>query len=255
MVYGISKIDKQAFVTDIVTQDYRTAAVFRKHGIVFCCGTRLSLEVACFQQDLDLKTIHEELEKAASTIHVSNILKFDKWDLRFLTDYIVLVHHEYLRTAMPETLRCLEQFAEGHHKKYNYLSELVSVFTALVDEILPHMVQEEEIIFPYIKQIAHAYNSKESYTSLLERTLSKPVADVMNHMQEVVVKLLDRVRELTNNYCPPPNACTNHKVCFFTLREVDNDLVQYLNLENNILFPKVIKMEKGLLQKNEAAVL
>ena len=253
MLYGINKINKNTFVTDIVIQDYRTATVFRKYGIDFCCGAKFPLEVACSMRELNLESVCEDLENAARTIYIPNILKFDKWDLCFLADYIVRVHHEYLRAAMPETLASLEQFAEGHQKKNSYLSELLSVFAALVNEMLPHMVQEEEIIFPYIRQITHAFNSKEPYAGLLVRTLSKPVEFVMHHEHALVIKSLHRIRELTNDYCPPLNACTNHKVSFYSLREIDNDLVQHLHLENNILFPKAIEMEKELLQNNYGA--
>jgi len=250
MLSTINKIDKNTIVSDIVLQDYRTAAVFRKHGIDFCCGAKFPLEVACSMRGLDLESVYEDLENAARTIHVPNILKFEKWDLCFLADYVERVHHEYLRVAMPESLSTLEQFAKAHQKRYSYLSELVSVFAGLVNEMIPHMVQEEEIIFPYIRRVVHAFNSKESYAGLFVRTLSKPVKLVMDHDHALVVKSLYRIRELTNYYCPPSNACTNHKVCFFTLREIDNDLVQHLYLENNILFPRAIEMEKELLQKN-----
>ena len=116
--------------------------------------------------------------------------------------------------------------------------------------MLPYLVLEEETLFPYIRQIAHAYYYKESYASLLVRTLGKPVENVMKHEHEIVTKALYRLRELTNDYETPENACTSHKVTFFKLREIDNDFVQHLNLENNILFPKAIVMEKEFLNKN-----
>jgi regulator of cell morphogenesis and NO signaling len=119
----------------------------------------------------------------------------------------------------------------------------------LMKEIPPHMKKEEEVIFPYIKQIYHAWRHQESYASLLVRTLRKPVEEVMQSEHETVGKQLNRMREITNHYSPPANACLTHKVTYAKLQELDNDLVQHIHLENNILFPKAIALEKELLQK------
>jgi regulator of cell morphogenesis and NO signaling len=115
--------------------------------------------------------------------------------------------------------------------------------------MMPHLLQEEEIIFPYITQIAHAYHNKESYAGLLVRTLRKPVEKIMHHEHELVSKSLAEMRRLTNEYILPVGACVQHKVTFSKLLEIDNDLLQHMHLENDILFPRAIAMEQELLQR------
>jgi len=115
-------------------------------------------------------------------------------------------------------------------------------------DIPPHMKQEEEIFFPYIKQIHHAYKHRESYARLLIRTLRKPIEEVMLKEHEATGSSLLRLRKITNNYTPPEKACITHKVTFAKLKELDKDLVQHIHLESNILFPKAIKMEQELLE-------
>ncbi|HEX4849459.1 MAG TPA: DUF542 domain-containing protein, partial [Puia sp.] len=238
MVYQLNHIEKQSFIPDIVNKDYRTAAVFRKYGIDFCCGAKLPLEMACTIRGLNPDSVKDDLEKVTRNLSVSNKLNFDEWGLGFLADYIVHIHHEYLRAILPEAMESIQLFAKGHQKKYNYVTELSDIFCKLANEMLIHIRKEEEVIFPYIRQIVHAYENKESYASLLVRTLSKPVEDKRMHDHEIIVKSLQRIRELTNNYEIPANACTSHKVNLLTLQEIDNDLIQHLHLENNILFPK-----------------
>ena len=109
------------------------------------------------------------------------------------------------------------------------------------------MKQEEEIFFPYMKQIFHAHKHRESYATLLIRTLRKPLEEVMLKEHETTGSSLHRLRTITNNYTPPANACLSHKVTFAKLKELDNDLVQHIHIESNILFPKAIEMEKELL--------
>ncbi len=115
-------------------------------------------------------------------------------------------------------------------------------------EIPPHMKKEEEIYFPYIKQIYHAHKHRESYARLLIRTLRKPLEEVMLKEHETTRSNLHKLRTATNNYTPPEKACITHKVTFAKLKELDKDLVQHIHLESNILFPKAIKMEQELLQ-------
>ena len=246
----VKTIDKQAFVSEIVKQDYRTAAVFRRYGIAFCCGAHFPLEIACQVNGHDPDKVLSELENAVRNIQVSGALKFNEWEPGFLSDYIVHVHHDFLRTALSSTLGLLKDFTAGHTKKYPWLPELVDLFSGLSTEMLNHIRYEEEIIFPYIRQIRHAYTAGESYAGLLVRTLSKPVESVMNQEHQFVMKALTRMRDLTGDYLVPAGACTSHKVSFLSLQEIDQNLIQHLHLENNILFPKAIQMEKELRQRN-----
>lgn len=240
-------IDPKAYVTEIVTSDYRTADVFRKYNIDFCCGGKWPLNIACEMNGVSLDTVRKELEASIRTIHISNSLPFENWTIDFLTDFIINVHHKYLSTALPDTKGYLEKFAAGHRKKFGYLDELEKQYNSLYKEMIPHLQQEEDIIFPYIRQIAHAYESKEPYAGLLVRTLRKPVEELMHHEHETVIKRLNKIRELTHHYTTPEKACASHRVTFGKLRELDCDLVQHLHLENNILFPRAVAMEKELL--------
>jgi regulator of cell morphogenesis and NO signaling len=248
---GTKRIDEHSSVSNIVIADYRTADVFRKHGIEICCGGKLPLKTVCELRDINLDNIKKELEESTRTICLPSSLKFEDWDIDFLTDYIVNVHHQYLEKALPETKDSLERFVENHRDKFTYLPDLLKIFVELSNYTLPHLQQEETIIFPYIRQISHAYNSKESYAALLVRTLRKPVENVMNHENESLNILLQQMRQVTDNYTPPERACTSHKVVFAKLLEIDNDLVQHLYLENDVLFPRAIAMEKELLERND----
>ncbi|WP_207515675.1 DUF542 domain-containing protein [Longitalea luteola] len=243
-----SKISPFSFVSDIVTNDYRTAEVFRKYGIEYCCGGKWPLKMVCESKNLDLAAVVKELEQSTQTISIPYTIPFETWDIDFLIDYIINIHHVYLKKALPDTKEQLAKFANGHRRKYPELTALEVVFNDLLTDMLPHMVHEEEIIFPYIRQIAHAYDHKESYAGLLVRTLRKPVETVMHHEHESIHKILRAMRQLTGQYTPPPDACTNHRVMYFKLLEIENDLRQHIHLENNILFPRAIDMEKKLLQ-------
>ena len=137
---------------------------------------------------------------------------------------------------------------DGHREKFPHLEGIEVIMNRFMKEIPPHMKKEEEIFFPYIKQIAHAHKNQESYARLLVRTLRKPLEEVMQKEHETTGTNLSKLRTLTNNYTPHSNACIIHKILFAKLEELDKDLVQHIHLESNILFPKAIQMELELLQ-------
>jgi len=241
------EIEKKLLVADIVAKDYRTADVFRKYGIGYCCGGKWPMDIACEMRGIDAEKLQAELEVATRTLQISTRLDFANWDIEFLVDYIINIHHRYLETTVKETEQVLHEFTEEHIKKFPYLAELENKFALLVKQLLPAVQQEEEVIFPYIRQLAHAHKHKEPYAALFIRTLRKPVEAAMFKGHEVIVNIILSVRKLTNAYTSPENACISHKVVLSKLRELDNDLMQHLYLEQSVLFPRAIAIEKELL--------
>lgn len=241
------EISRKSLVAEIVAQDYRTADVFRKHDISYCCGGNWPLEVACNMKGVDMETILSELEIATRKLHISNTLDFSEWNIDFLIDYIINVHHQYLKKQLPETQKQLCEFGIEHNKKFLYLVQLEKQFDLLVKQLLATIQREEEVIFPYIRQIAHAHKDKEPYAALLVRTLRKPVEDTMYKSHETITDIILSIRHLTGKYTTPENVCVSHKVVIAKLKELDNDLMHHFGLEQTILFPRAIAIEKELL--------
>jgi regulator of cell morphogenesis and NO signaling len=241
-------IDYNLSTSEIVRNNYRTAVVFNKYGIEYCCGGKWPLKMVLEDKNLDALKISEELKIVTRDIHLSSMLPFNEWDIDFLTDYIIHIHHDYLRRVIPGITVALTKFVNEHDTKFPYLRELNDIYEHLSKGLLPHLQEEEEIIFPYIRQIAHAYINRDSYASLLVRTLRKPVEEMMHHEHSTMEVSLNRMRRLSNDYQPPEKACISHQVCFALLKELDNDIVQHMYLENEILFPRAISMENELLR-------
>ncbi len=237
--------DKQT-VSGIVRSDYRTADVFRKHGINFCCSGEVSLQEACELRNIDYLKVAQELADATRSIRLSNNLQFSSWKIDFLADYITNVHHAYLYSALPNLESRLEAFVNGHQKKYPALVELQETFVELARVLIPHCKQEDEIVFPYIKQIDAAHRRNESYGNLFVRTLRKPLSCVSG-IHDEINELLQELRLNANQFNYPDKACTNHQVIYHMLREFHDDLIQHMHLENNILYPQARKIEVELL--------
>lgn len=249
MMLDLVDFDASMPVSEIVRKNYRTADIFQAYGIEFCCAGKRPLALACQMMGIDAAEVTDRLNLLGRASYLPPTVEAQHWPIDFLTEYIVNVHHTYLKNSLSPGKEYLARFAEGHEKKYPFVRELLVTFNNLVQEMIPHLKEEEEIIFPYIRQIANAYYNRESYASLLVRTLRKPVEKMMHAEHESLGTFLHTMRRLTNHYTPPENACVNHFVTFSKLKEIDKDLQVHLYLENEILFPKAVQMEKELLEK------
>ena len=234
-------------IDEIVRADYRTADVFKKHLINYCCGGRVSLQSACSDKKIDMDQILDDLDQATRNIRLPNNLPFDEWKLDFLVDYIVNIHHTYIYRVMPSLGSGLQSFAGGHIRKYPELAGITDLFDKLSAILLVHNHHEDEIIFPYIKQLDSAYRKKETYGNLFVRTLRKPLSIVEKEHQQIL-EYLGEIRRLTNHFSFPGKACTNYQVLYHKLEEFSDNLIQHKFLESNILFPKAIAIEQQLLQ-------
>ncbi|TCJ19630.1 hypothetical protein EPD60_00470 [Flaviaesturariibacter flavus] len=232
-------------VSELVRDDYRAADVFKKWGINYCCGGHAPLAEVCRIPGFDQELIEAELRDARRGRSLPASIDSINWPLPFLVDYIQHVHHSFARNAGLRLQQQLESFVPGHLKKYPYLAEVQDAFNLLMVQLLEHMRDEEERVFPYLRQLFSAYESKESYGKLFVRTLGRSLDTVPEEHRRIEAALLN-LRSLTGHYTFAEAACTNHQVIYHCLREFDEDLVQHMHLENNVLFHRVAEMEKEL---------
>ncbi len=242
------EINPATTVSEIVAMNHRTAEVFRKYDIEYCCGGKWPLETICMIKGLQFDDLKKELENASRTTQLPPNLDYHSWDIDFLTNYIIHVHHHHLIKSMTDTENILQHFTVEHEKKYPFMMEVQLLFRKLKKELIPHLQYEEEIIFPYIRQVSHAFENNDSYAKLLVKTLRKPLDKMMHNEHEILTDPILKIRNLTNSYQPPEKACTSHKVVMGRLKENDNDLMQHVYLENDVLFPRALQIEKELLK-------
>jgi regulator of cell morphogenesis and NO signaling len=239
--------DFSGSIADIVDRDYRTGNVFKKHFINFCCGGQISLMDSCIKRNIDYQELIDELVWATRTIVVPNSLSFEDWDLNFLIDYVLNIHHAYIFQTIPVLLQELSTFAVGHERKLPEITNVAETFDKLCSLLLIHSKHEDEIIFPYIRQMADAYKRREVYGSLFVRTLRKPLNNIHSEHIEIE-KLANKLKDLTNEFSFSEKACTTHKLLYRKLGAFHDNLMQHKYLETKLLFPKAIYIEERLLQ-------
>ncbi|MCB9223138.1 MAG: iron-sulfur cluster repair di-iron protein [Crocinitomicaceae bacterium] len=242
----MSTLEENKTVGKMVAEDYRKAEVFKRHGIDFCCGGNISLEQACSEKNADLEMVRLELEEIDNRQDPPEH-DFESWELDELVDHIVGVHHVYVKRATPFIKESVNRVKMVHGMHKPNVSEISDRFDALADELKIHMYKEENVLFPFIKQMVAAKRSGEPL-SVPFGTVQNPIS-MMLHEHDSAGGELAVIQELTEDYTPPKGACGTHRVSYGQLNEFADDLMRHIHLENNILFPKTIALEKELLNR------
>lgn len=229
---------------EIAVKDLRKAEVFKKYGLDFCCGGKKTVKEACAEKGIDVTKVEQELQhtdKIVSTT-VARPLPYNDWSLDFLSDYIVNTHHSYVKKIVPDLSAYAGKVARVHGEHHPELLEINQLTQLVCDELSSHMVKEETILFPYIKHLVAAENRGTALKN--GNTIQKEI-DTMEEEHSIVGNALDKIRSLSNNFKLPEDACASYTFLYKTLDEFENDLHIHVHLENNILFPKALELEKN----------
>lgn len=235
---------KEQTVGNIVADDFRTAGVFKKYGLDFCCGGDRKLTEACEKKGVNVEEVMEDLQNI--TVSANDTQNYSNWSPEFLVDYIINNHHHYVRTKLPEIKTYAKKVAKVHGKTYPELNEMLELFLELKDEMLSHLQKEETILFPYIKKLRKAQSNGKSISPELQFSSAEKAVAMMEDEHEEAGGLMARLEELSNGFTPPEDACTTFRIYFQNLEAFQNDLHKHVHLENNILFPKALMLEQYL---------
>lgn len=233
------KITAQTIIGDLVAQDYRTASVFKKEGIDFCCSGNRSIEEACSKKGIDSSSVLKTLEAVMTESSHQNT-DYKSWPLDLLADYVEKKHHRYVKDKIVEIVPYLTKVASVHGSNHPELLEVLELFTGCAAELTAHMQKEEQILFPFVSAMVAGTGAKPAFGSV-----QNPIRVMMDeHTAEG--ERFRKIAALTNNYQAPSDACNTYRVTYALLKEFEDDLQLHIHLENNILFPQAVLLEEKL---------
>lgn len=221
-------------VGEIVAERPSQSRIFQAAGLDFCCQGGKTLRAACEKKGIDLDAIVGQLE---AELKDKPAPAFNPADLRAgpLVDYIVKTHHQYMKDEMPRIHAMSARVAQVHGGHTPSLVEVFEVYQRMAEEMSSHMMKEEGMLFPAIKALDAGQQAA--------MPIDGPVAAMM-HEHEDAGADMERLRELTNGFIPPPEACNTYRALFAGLAEMETDLHRHIHLENAVLFPTALGMAK-----------
>jgi regulator of cell morphogenesis and NO signaling len=228
-------------VREIALNQPSSIRVFEQYGIDYCCGGRKPLAVACTEQNIEIGSVLAALESAAA--HSTPTAEdWSKYSLESLSEHITSRHHAYVKRELPRLDTLAKKVAERHGPTHAEVLAIQSALGKLDQELTQHLAKEEQILFPYIAQLERALADGSEKPQGCFGTVVNPIA-MMTQEHEAAGGLLAEIRQLSNSFTPPPDACPTYHAYYDGLKEFEQDLHQHIHLENNILFPRAIEME------------
>jgi len=225
-----------------VADDFRTAAIFSKYKIDFCCNGNRTVAEACNKKGIDSTILMDEINTVLNNKRGETI-DYKSWPLDLLVEYIEKKHHRYVEEKIPVLRQFLDKLCRVHGERHPELFKINELFTASAGELASHMKKEELILFPFVKKMVKAKLENGAIQSPQFGTVENPITMMMEEHDNEGQRFRD-IAELTDNYNPPADACNTYKVTYAMLDEFEKDLHLHIHLENNILFPEAIKLEQ-----------
>lgn len=232
-------IDTTVSLGELVTEHPELARELERRGLDYCCGGQRSLAEACAAQGSDAAAVAAELAAVAGPAAPDGWATLDPIGL---VEHLLATHHRYLWEELPRIDALVEKIVAVHGSRHPELVDVADCFGAIRADLEPHMLKEERVLFPMIRDLVAAAGSADPAPAFHCGTLRNPI-NVMEREHDAVGGLLARLRELTDGYRTPDDGCATYRTCFAALEELEADTHLHVHKENNVLFPLVVRLE------------
>jgi regulator of cell morphogenesis and NO signaling len=218
--------------------------VFESFGIDYCCGGRRSLADACRVASVPIEDLTRSLEEAGHASQPGVDRDWRQESLTALTEYIIDIHHAFTRQEIDRLERLFDKVCSRHGKNHPELFEAQKTFHRLKQDLIPHMLKEEQVLFPYIIRMEEAAGEGRAVPPPFFGAARNPVRMMMAE-HDTACDMLQQLRGITKGYTTPPDGCVSFQTLYQALAAFEADLHQHIHLENNILFPRAVETEES----------
>lgn len=229
-------------VGQIVADNFDTTRVFSRHHIDFCCHGKTPFAEACRNSGVNPEAVARELD-ALQESTVNKAPDFAGWPIDLLIDYVLKIHHRGIRAKGPQTEALLNKVTEVHAKNHPELLEVQALFHNALLDLENHLSKEENVLFPYIYEMLRAKEEGVKVGKFHCGTILYPI-EVMEDEHSHEGERFEKISSLTNGFTAPHDACPSFRLVLQQLKQFEEALHEHIHLENNIIFPEALKLEK-----------
>ena len=224
-------------VGQLVAQDPQRPCIFEQYGIDYCCDGKKPLRQVLSELNLSADEVIQKLTNLSAKKPDMLETDWNKASLKELTNHIVEVYHEQLRSELPILAKQIDKVARVHGRNHPEIIEVETIFKTFKEELELHMQKEELILFPGIVKVEAGQQTSFGCGGSIDHPI-----DMMTQEHENAAEALEKFRILTGNYSPPEDACDTYKVMLHSLANLELVMHEHVHKENNILFPRALSM-------------
>jgi regulator of cell morphogenesis and NO signaling len=236
--------DTNQTVREIAINNPATVRVFESLGIDYCCGGKRPLKEACDRANVPVVRALELLAAVQSEPVSPDEKRWMQASFHDLIDYIVTRHHQYVRDETPRLHALLAKVVSAHGAVHPELLSIRDLFAAMSEELSAHFIKEEQVLFPFLEKLNAAATAGAASPESCFDSVGAPIARLLADHDDAG-ELLAKIRDLSSGFEAPAGACPSYKGLYHGLQEFERDLHHHVHLENNILFPRALEMERA----------
>ncbi|HEX7705373.1 MAG TPA: iron-sulfur cluster repair di-iron protein, partial [Thermoanaerobaculia bacterium] len=238
-------------VGELAAQLPAAIRVFEAWKIDYCCGGTTPLTDACATAGHSVEDFAAAIA-AAPDASAGVAVDWQTQDMGAIRNHIVNYYHRYTREELVTLSALAAKVHSVHGHRSPELAEVEKLITELSNDMLPHMLKEEQVLFPYVDELEQAAAGSRVAATPFFGTVKNPVR-MMTLEHDRVGELLVNVRAITKDYALPEHACFSYTQLFNRLQEFEAKTHEHIHIENNIYFPRAIALEESAGQTAEFA--
>lgn len=234
-------IDKKK-ITDLIEENYVYASVLFYFGIEFYEYSEKTLEEVCQEKGMNVAALTKALEQV-NQIGEEHDLMLISYPIDLIIEYLRHSHYLFIKRQLPFLASLINTLETDHQKYCQIVKDLKLIFPVFVEDFIHHVYEEEDTLFSYIMVLKNAtkknYHHGELHYILEKNTIQKFAVEHEIHDDEMV-----GIRQMLNNYESDSSTPQNISVLFSALQKFEHDLIVHAKVENEVLFPKALMLEK-----------
>lgn len=233
-------------IQDIVKDDYVNASVLFYFGIAFFEYSDKTLQQVCQEKGLEVSKVIKRLESAPES--AENGVAIEEYPIDLIIEYLKHAHYLFVKKRLPYLSKLIESFETDAAQYQHMAKDLKFVFPLFIEDFIHHIYQEEDTLFTYIKKLCDYKkglgNPSTLFYAMEQNSLQKFAMEHDQHDDE-----MRGIRKIADNYTVNNSTPLHVKVIFCELKALEKELITHANVENNILFPKALGLEREVKEQ------
>lgn len=241
------RITKDMKMADVIQMNYMLIPVIYRFGINLGFGDQTVKEI-CTETSVDLNFFLQ----LVNTYHDKDY--FPKEELQSIPSkdivtYLKMTHSNYLNEKLSEIEDLIEALQHTEKEDEKYILLIRNFYEGYRNELTEHIIHEEEVVFPYVLAVEEI--CKEGVISDKNKKIydSFSILKYQDAHDDVEEKLMDLKTIMIKYLTPPLNTSLYHKIIQL-LFMLEQDLSYHSRIEDKVLIPKMIAMEKIISELN-----
>ncbi len=229
-------------ITDLVSENHVRASVLYYFGVKFYDYKLETLEEVCADLGINPDSLINSLELVVDEKE-STQKQLKAYPAELVVEYLKHAHYLFVKKRLPYIGQLIDGIADVNFRYKSLATDLKSIFPMFVEDFIHHIHEEEDTMFAYVDRLSRFLNDEKpsSETYYLMESFSVQEFAIGHEVHE---NEMEGFRKFTNDYKYCNEADLHIKVLYSELQNFERDLMIHAKIENEILFPKALELER-----------